>query len=400
MPVLTELTSERIPVKIWSKQDDIEYGALTQLRNVAKLPWAFHHVAAMPDLHVGKGCVVGSVIAMKDAVSPAAVGSDLGCGMLAVRTDVTASQLPDSLAQIRNAIEKKVPVGMNGHTSSSQNLNHFRHGKLMVDMRDLWAQFGSLHEKSQSKDDVAKKQMGSLGGGNHMLTLNICQSDQSVWIMLHSGSRNIGKTLADIHISIARKLVHNHNLPDPDLAVFLAGTDEMKNYRRDLMWAQDYARLNRYTMMEIIKDVFGKFFPGTKYDEAIHCHHNYVAEETHFGEQVLVTRKGAIRAGKGDLGIIPSAMGGMNYIVRGLGNPDSFDSASHGAGRRMSRGQAKRHFTEADLVEQTKGIECRKDTGVLDEIPGAYKDIKIVMQNQTDLVEVVHEIKEIMTVKG
>jgi tRNA-splicing ligase RtcB len=245
----------------------------------------------------------------------------------------------------------------------------------------------------------ARVQLGTLGGGNHFIELCL-DTEDNVWLMLHSGSRNIGKELAEIHMAKAKKLAHNRNLPDRDLAVFLAGTPEMKAYRHDLFWAQTYARLNREVMIDLAADVLRLHFPQIEFEEAIFCHHNYVAEEVHYGEEVLVTRKGAIRAGRGELGIIPGSMGTRSYIVRGLGNPEAFESASHGAGRRMSRGEAKRRFTVKDLAVQTAGIECRKDGGVLDEIPSAYKSIERVMENQKDLVEIVAELRQVLCIKG
>ncbi|HNE25246.1 MAG TPA: RtcB family protein, partial [Leptospiraceae bacterium] len=263
----------------------------------------------------------------------------------------------------------------------------------------FFSEFGKLHPLVQKLEKKAIHQCGTLGGGNHFIELCL-DTEQRVWLMLHSGSRNIGKTLAELHISIAKKLIHNQKLPDRDLAVFLSGTPEMEAYRRDLYWAQRYAFLNRETMFEIYQDVMREFFPSVKFQRPIMCHHNYVAEEVHFGEKVFVTRKGAIRAGRGEMGIIPGSMGTRSFIVRGLGHPDAFESASHGAGRRMSRTQAKRTFTEKDLREQTSGVECRKDHGVLDEIPGAYKDIAQVMADQSDLVGIVHELKQVLCVKG
>ena len=251
----------------------------------------------------------------------------------------------------------------------------------------------------KARADKAMHQMGTLGGGNHFLEVCL-DTDQQVWVMLHSGSRGIGNELAQHHISVARKLAHNAELPDPDLAVFLAGTPEMAAYRHDLYWAQDYARRNRAVMLRLVCDVLRAEFPHIRFEEPISCHHNYVSEENHFGEDVLVTRKGAIRAGRGELGIIPGSMGTGSYIVRGLGNPDSFESASHGAGRRMSRNKARKTFTTQDLAAQTSGVECRKDSGVVDEIPGAYKDIDTVMANQSDLVEIVAKIKQVVCIKG
>jgi tRNA-splicing ligase RtcB len=261
------------------------------------------------------------------------------------------------------------------------------------------AEFPQLTDKVQGLFSKAERQMGTLGGGNHFFELCLDTEDR-VWIMLHSGSRNIGKELAEIHIGKAKKLAHNRDLPDRELAVFLAGTKEMEAYRRDLFWAQRYARINRETMLDLALGALRAHFPQLATGQAIYCHHNYVAEEIHYGEEVLVTRKGAIHAGSGELGIIPGSMGTRSYIVRGLGNAESFESASHGAGRRMSRGEAKRRFSVKDLIQQTEGIECRKDGGVLDEIPGAYKRIEQVMENQKDLVEVVAELRQVLCIKG
>lgn len=386
---VSALKGKNVPVRLWTKLEEVESSALDQLKNIAALPWVFKHVAVMPDVHFGKGATVGSVIAMKDAVAPAAVGVDIGCGMAAVRTNLTASELPDSLALLRHRVEQAIPVGFASH------------GKVVryAEKQRLFKEFHLLTDKVQDRLGKARKQMGTLGGGNHFIELCI-DTEQHVWLMLHSGSRNIGKTLAEIHIGRARKLAHNAKLPDRDLAVFLAGTPEMEEYRRDLFWAQRYARANREVMMKLYQDVLVGMFPQTRFDEPITCHHNYVAEEVHFGEEVLVTRKGAISARQGELGIIPGSMGTRSYIVRGRGNPEAFHSASHGAGRRMSRGKAKREFSVDDLRTQTEGVECRKDRAVLDEIPGAYKDIDQVMEYQRDLVEVVAELKQVMCVKG
>src|SRR5437868_4398208 len=311
------------------------------------------------------------------------------CGMAAVQTSLTSHDLPDSLHGLRSEIERAIPVGFESHQRP-------------LDRReddDLWEEFSDLTPAVKDLLGKARSQLGTLGGGNHFIELCL-DTDDRVWLMLHSGSRNIGKSLAEIHIGRAKKLAHNRDLPDRDLAVFLAGTKEMEEYRRDLLWAQRYARANREAMLHLYENVLRRFRPDVRFADAVHCHHNYVAEETHFGEEVLVTRKGAIRAGKGDLGIIPGSMGTRPFVVGGLGNALSFDSASHGAGRRMSRGEAKRRFTVNDLREQTKGVECRKDGGVLDEIPAAYKDIGQVMEQQKDLVEVVAELRQVLCVKG
>ncbi len=394
----TQLKGRVTSAKLWLPIEEIESSALTQLRNTASLPWAVH-VAVMPDCHFGKGATVGSVVGLRGAVSPAAVGVDIGCGMLATRTNLRASHLPDQLGELRASIEECIPVGFHGHPSSRSFPAEFRHGRPKKRLKALLDGFAHLHEGVRKLERRAVEQLGSLGGGNHFLEVCV-DTDEWVWFLLHSGSRNIGKSLAEIHISAARRLAHNRKLPDPDLAVFLAGTQEMEAYRRDLNWAQEYAAVNRLVMAALLRDVLREHFPKMEFAEPIQCHHNYVAEETHFGEDLFVTRKGAISARAGEMGIIPGSMGARSFIVRGLGNPQSLCSASHGAGRRMSRNAAKKHFSRADLIEQTRGVECRKDTGVLDEIPGAYKNIRDVIRRQEDLVEVVTELKQVLCVKG
>jgi tRNA-splicing ligase RtcB len=395
---ISKLQGKTVDVHLWTNIHEVESSALDQLKNIAALPWVFHHVAVMPDVHFGKGATVGSVIAMKDAIAPSAVGVDIGCGMAAQRTSLKASHLPSDLKPLRDDIERRIPVGFNGHAEP------------VVKHSDLWAAFDKLDTKVhdhktnsthavQNLKRRAMQQCGTLGGGNHFIELSLDENDD-VWMVLHSGSRNIGKELAEAHIWVAKQLEHNKYIPDRDLSVFLANTPEFKAYRRDLMWAQEYAFENRQVMLDLYQQSLRKFFPTVVFSDNIMCHHNYVAEEVHFGEQVLVTRKGAINASKGRMGIIPGSMGTRSYIVRGLGNPESFSSASHGAGRRMSRGEAKRSFTLADLEAQTAGVECRKDHGVLDEIPGAYKSIDQVMANQTDLVETVHELRQVLCIKG
>ncbi|KKN79988.1 hypothetical protein LCGC14_0334960 [marine sediment metagenome] len=354
----------------------------------------------MPDVHWGMGATVGSVIAMKDAVSPAAVGVDIGCGMAAVRMDLSASDLPDSLADLRHEIERSIPVGFHWNKKISSE----------VLGSSLWGTVNELQPITAQLFERAMLQMGTLGGGNHFIELCLDEND-AVWFMLHSGSRHIGKTLADYHISIAKTLAHNDGLPDPDLSVFLAGTPEMAAYRNDLYWAQEYALQNRQYMIRILSGVMLRAFPQLSmagdestdhlaFDEPVMCHHNYVAEETHYGEKVFLTRKGAISADKGELGIIPGSMGTKSFIVKGLGCEESFRSASHGAGRRMSRNKAKKTFTVDDFAAQTDGVECRKDKDVLDEIPGAYKDIDKVMGYQADLVKIEHELRPVLCVKG
>jgi tRNA-splicing ligase RtcB len=382
-------------IKLWTDIHEVESSALDQLKNIAALPWMFKHVAVMPDVHYGKGATVGSVIAMKNAVSPAAVGVDIGCGMAAVKTSLHATDLPESLKDIRHQFERDVPVGFNSHDDGKRRVSD----KINATNKALFDTFSSLHDKVSDLEKRAWQQLGTLGGGNHFIELCLDENDD-VWLLLHSGSRNIGKSLAELHISVARGLAHNAELPDKDLAVFLSGTPEMEAYRRDLNWAQQYAFHNRATMLDLLKGSLRKFFPEIKFDTPITCHHNYVSEETHFGEDVIVTRKGAIYAGLGSLGLIPGSMGTRSYITRGLGNVESYASASHGAGRRMSRGAAKRAFNLNDLASQTTGVECRKDEGVLDEIPAAYKDVDEVMRNQSDLVEIVHTLKAVLCVKG
>jgi tRNA-splicing ligase RtcB len=395
-----EVPGGRVAIRMWAEPDDVEQEAMGQLRNVAALPWV-HGVAVMPDVHYGKGATVGSVIAMRGAVSPAAVGVDIGCGMSAVRTSLTTADLPDDLGPLRSRLERAVPVGFQAHKHPVDPAKVY--GLSQAGWAEFWRRFDDLAPEVRARRGRAEAQMGTLGGGNHFL--EICADDEgAVWAVLHSGSRNIGKELAEHHIARARRLPHNQDLPDRDLAVFVAGTPQMAAYRRDLFWAQEYARRNRQVMMALVCDVLRRHFAGggrqVTFGEPISCHHNYVAEETYDDIDLLVTRKGAIRAGAGDLGIIPGSMATGTYIVRGRGNAAAFDSASHGAGRRMSRARARRTFTVDDLSEQTSGVECRKDAGVIDEIPGAYKDLEAVLAAQSDLVEVVARLRQLVCVKG
>jgi tRNA-splicing ligase RtcB (3'-phosphate/5'-hydroxy nucleic acid ligase) len=396
----TLLPGTRAPVKVWTDPETIEPEAARQLRNIGALRWV-EGVAVMPDVHFGKGATVGSVIAMRQALAPAAVGVDIGCGMSAVRTNLTAADLPDDLSALRSAIESAIPVGFAAH---DEPVNPKRiHGVSTAGWDTFWSGFAGLRADVGSLRTRATRQMGTLGGGNHFIELCLEQGGDDagrVWLMLHSGSRNIGKELAEHHIGVARKLPHNADLPDRDLAVFVADTPEMDAYRRDLTWAQEYAARNRALMIALLCRVVRDVISKAHFDEPISCHHNYVAEEAYGGIDLLVTRKGAIRAAFGDLGIIPGSMGTGSYIVRGLGNEDAYCSASHGAGRRMSRAKAKKTFTVADLAEQTAGVECRKDAGVVDEIPGAYKDLGEVIRAQSDLVEVVAHLKQVLCVKG
>src|SRR5579863_1683637 len=369
-----------------------EWETLKTTEKIAVLPYIHHHVALMPDSHVGIGATVGSVIAMKNAVSPAAVGSDQGCGMAAIKYNLKAHDLPDSLVELRNQIEEAVPVGFNAH----------KHSLSIVSHGPLWERFDQLTIKVHNLKDKALSQCGTLGGGNHFIELCL-DTENNVWLMLHSGSRNIGKVLADQHISVAKHLLHNRDLEDKNLAVLLAGTPEFTSFVNDLQWAQEYAFLNRRVMLHLIDFVLQEFFHPKKIMQIgtpILCHHNYLSYENHFNEDVYVTRKGAISAKLGEKGIIPGSMGAKSFIVEGSGNPYSFMSASHGAGRRMSRGDAKRKFTRDDLIAQTSGVECRKDSAVIDEAPLAYKDILEVMQNQSDLVKIIAELKQVLCVKG
>ncbi|MBK6870539.1 MAG: RtcB family protein [Kineosporiaceae bacterium] len=422
-----EVPGVRVPIRMWADPNQVEDAAMRQLRNVTSLPWV-HGLAVMPDVHYGKGATVGSVIAMREAISPAAVGVDIGCGMAAVRTSLTAADLPGDLSRLRTAIEAAIPVGFAGHAEPVDVARLRPLGgdpATTADWDRFWAGFDDLDASVTHQRAKARAQLGSLGGGNHFIEvcLEVGARDEAgvpidegaapVWLMLHSGSRGIGNLLAQAHIERAMTLPHNADLPDRDLSVFVADTPQMAAYRRDLFWAQDYARRNRAVMLALLTGVVRDFFAASKqkraggrrglavgFGEPISCHHNYVSEEVHDGVEVLVTRKGAIRAGSGELGIIPGSMGTGSYIVRGLGNPASFCSASHGAGRRMSRNKARKTFTEADLATQTAGVECRKDRGVVDEIPGAYKDVRAVIAAQSDLVEVVHQLRQVVCVKG
>jgi tRNA-splicing ligase RtcB len=384
------------PLRLWADPATVDEQALEQLRNVANLPWV-HAVAVMPDVHVGIGATVGSVIAMHGAVSPAAVGVDIGCGMTAQLTSLRAEDLPDDLSRLRSAIEKAVPVGFGMH-KHSVDVDHLKTG--LRGWHGFWSDFDDLSAPHVlRRKGRAMQQLGTLGGGNHFIEVCL-DTEGRVWLMLHSGSRGVGNELAQFHIERAKDLPHNADLEDPNLAVFVVGSPTMEAYRRDLFWAQDYARRNRAVMMALLRDVVRHQFRKVTFETEISCHHNYVAEEVHDGHDVLVTRKGAIRAGAGDMGIIPGSMGASSFIVRGLGAPAALESASHGAGRRMSRAQARKQFKASDLVEQTQGVECRKDSGVVDEIPAAYKDIDEVMAQQSDLVEVVARLKQVVCVKG
>lgn len=394
MPVLTNVTSPNVPVKIWSPQAEVEGQALKQLQNVASLPFVFKHVAAMPDVHLGIGATVGSVIATKGAVIPAAVGVDIGCGMIAARLNIEPERVLHDLDRLRTLIERAIPVGHESNDDLTKAVKGWSGWKDMPEQVSL-----------MRLQDKAAHQLGTLGGGNHFI--EICtDEDGSVWVMLHSGSRNVGKSLAEAHIRHAKSDLARlaTKLPDPDLAYYVEGTQEYQNYMRDLEWCQSYALENREEMLRRVLHAVslhvGMQGAPVPHSLKVNCHHNYATREIHYGENVLVTRKGAVRAQKGDMGIIPGSMGARSYIVRGKGNPESFNSCAHGAGRRMSRSEAKRRFTIDDLRKETAGVECRKDSGVIDEIPSAYKDIDEVMKNQSDLVEVVAILKQVLCVKG
>ncbi|MFI9121406.1 RtcB family protein [Streptomyces bikiniensis] len=393
-----EVPGAKVPIRMWADPSTVEGGAMQQLQNVATLPW-IEGLAVMPDVHYGKGATVGSVIAMRGAVCPAAVGVDIGCGMSAVKTSLTADDLPGDLSRLRSRIEQAIPVGRGLHREAVDPKRLYQFPTAGWD--DFWSRFDGIADAVKFRRERAGQQMGTLGQGNHFVELCVDMFD-SVWLMLHSGSRNIGKELAEYHIGEAQKLPHNQGLVDRDLAVFVADTPQMAAYRHDLFWAQEYAKYNRAIMMALFQEVVRREFRKARvtFEPVISCHHNYVAEERYEGMDLLVTRKGAIRAGSGEFGIIPGSMGTGSYIVKGLGNVASFNSASHGAGRKMSRSAAKRRFSTRDLEEQTRGVECRKDSGVVDEIPGAYKPIEKVIDQQRDLVEVVAKLKQVVCVKG
>ena len=392
-------------IKAWTRGVPVEEEAMQQLRNVAVLPFVGPHVAAMPDVHWGRGATVGSVIPTVGAIIPAAVGVDIGCGMMAIETSLTASDLPDNLAGLRSAIENAVP---HGRTDNGGKNDRGGWGVLPKSFEDQWSDlFRDPYESIVAKHPKAKayntaRHLGTLGTGNHFI--EVCLDEgQAVWFMLHSGSRGPGNRIGSYFIEKAKEDMRRWfiNLPDADLAYIPMGSDLFGDYLKAVHWAQDFALANREAMMLAILTAARTVLPafGTA-DEAVNCHHNYVAQEHHFGKNVWLTRKGAVRAREGDLGIIPGSMGVQSYIVRGKGNPQSFHSCSHGAGRRMSRTEAKRRFTVADHEAATAGVECRKDEGVIDETPGAYKNIDAVMAAQADLVDVVHTLKQVVCVKG
>ncbi len=396
------------PVKMWTQGVPVEPAAKEQLEKLAQLPFVFHHVAVMPDVHVGKGSTIGSVIPTLGAVIPAAVGVDIGCGMMAAKTTLRAADLPDNLSKLRSAIEQAVPHGMSPKTRNhkGRDVGSWNNPPPAVDAG--WAklkdEFDAICRKyPKLRGTNNHKHLGTLGSGNHFV--EVCLDEEgAVWVMLHSGSRGVGNAIGTHFIELARQDMRRHqvNLPDQDLAYLEEGTAHYDDYVEAVGWAQKFARINREVMMHnVIHAMRGAIpKPFDAHVEAVNCHHNYVQKEKHFGKDVLVTRKGAVSAREGELGIIPGSMGAKSFIVRGKGNPESFHSCSHGAGRVMSRTEAKRRFTRADMERVLQGVESRKDEGVIDEIPMAYKDIDAVMHAQRDLVEVVHTLKQVVCVKG
>jgi len=394
------------PIKAWTRGVPVEAEAKQQLLNIATLPFIYRWIAVMPDVHLGKGATIGSVIPTKKAIIPAAVGVDIGCGMMAVRTSLTANELPDNLAPLRSVIEQAVPHGRtdNGRANDRGAWRNPppRNVEAWAQLEPKYSEIVAKHPRLGRGNDSSH--LGTLGTGNHFIEVCLDEAND-VWIVLHSGSRGVGNRIGTFFIELAKQDMRKFmiNLPDEDLAYLPEGTDHFNDYVKAVHWAQSYAKTNRELMMAAILDAVRKselLPPFEANAEVVNCHHNYVAIEEHYGERVFVTRKGAVRAGKGDLGIIPGSMGAKTFIVRGKGNPESFESCSHGAGRAMSRNEAKRRFTLDDHARATEGIECRKDAEVIDETPAAYKSIDAVMQAQQDLVDVVHTLKQVVVVKG
>ena len=400
---LHEETPGGVPVKLWARGVPVEESARQQLRNAAQLPIVFRHIAAMPDVHFGIGATVGAVIPTLRAIIPAAVGVDIGCGMIASRTTLRAEDLPDNLGPLRAAIERAVP---HGRVPGARDPGAWRQVPAGVDA--AWATLApEFDELCRDHPKLARTNqrthLGTLGGGNHFVEVCLDETG-AVWFMLHSGSRGVGNAIGTMFIALAREdaLRQDRQLPDRDLAYLEEGSRHFANYVRAVGWAQRFAALNRELMMaQVVAAARGVLRrPFDRQREAVNCHHNYVQRETHFGAEVWITRKGAVSARAGQLGIIPGSMGARSFIVRGKGQPDSFHSCSHGAGRAMSRTEARRRFTLADHRAATAGVECRKDAEVIDETPAAYKDIDAVMAAQSDLVEVVHTLKQVVCVKG
>ncbi|MEO8248710.1 MAG: RtcB family protein [Burkholderiales bacterium] len=400
-----EHTQGGVPIKMWTRGVPVEDEARAQLANAARLPIVFSHVAAMPDVHLGIGATVGSVIPTLKAIIPAAVGVDIGCGMMACKTTLTANDLPDNLGPLRAAIERSVPHGSTprrrGRDEGSWENPPDAVDQVWATLADEFDALCELHPRLANTNN--RKHLGTLGSGNHFIEVCLDEAG-AVWFMLHSGSRGVGNAIGTHFIELAKKDAERNqrNLPDKDLAYFEEGAQYFGDYVRAVGWAQQFAARNREVMMTnliaAVRKVIAK--PFDSHVEAVNCHHNYVQQERHFGADVFVTRKGAVSAKRGQLGIIPGSMGARSFIVRGLGNPESFESCSHGAGRVMSRTKAKKTFTLEDQIRATEGVECRKDKDVIDEIPMAYKDIDAVMAAQKDLVEVVHTLKQVVCVKG
>jgi len=408
MPVQQVIFSNKAKKHVKVYTNDLEESARVQLQNLSEMPFIHHHIAAMPDVHWGMGATIGSVIPTKGAIIPAAVGVDIGCGMMAHQLDIFAEDLPDNLKSLRSRIESQVPHGR----TNNGGLNDKGAWQITPTRMALWwmhhepqlAALATNHPKLLKGHVNTHRHLGTLGGGNHFIEICLDENNQ-VWIMLHSGSRGIGNRIGSYFIQLAKKDMERwfiNNLPDKNLAYLVEGSKYFDDYIQAVSWAQEYATANREFMMNQVKVAFASIIskPFKTTLNAIQCHHNYIAKEHHFGANVWITRKGALRAREGDMGIIPGSMGVKSFIVRGLGNKDGLHSCSHGAGRTMSRTEAKRRFTAEDLAQQTQGIECRKDDGVVDEIPSSYKDIDVVMENQKDLVEIVHTLHQVLNVKG
>ncbi|HEU4353421.1 MAG TPA: RtcB family protein [Burkholderiales bacterium] len=398
MPVRQEISEGLVPVKVYT--GEIEPEARAQLVNISCLPIVHHHVAAMPDVHLGIGATVGSVIPTKRAIIPAAVGVDIGCGMMATRLSLTGNELDESsLKKVFAQISRDVPVGFGQHSDRDARTGAAK--QFQKGLRRILDKHPGIG-KRVGRNSSWVHQLGTLGGGNHFIEVCLDEANR-VWAMLHSGSRGIGNAIGTYFIELAKRDAQRHNmrLPDADLAYFPEDGQHFDDYVEAIGWAQDYARANREEMTDLVLDAMRRHLSSFEVaGAAVNCHHNYVEREEHYGESVWLTRKGAIRAGAGELGIIPGSMGARSYIVRGKGSAESFHSCAHGAGRLMSRNAAQKRFSTKDLADQTEGVICRKDKGVIDEIPGAYKPIDEVMANQSDLVEVVHTLKQVVCVKG
>lgn len=402
------IKNKQAPIKAWVNGVQLEAAAETQLHNMAQMPFIYKHLAVMPDVHWGMGATIGSVVATKGAIIPAAVGVDIGCGMIAQRTTLKASDLPDNLLALRTELERVIPHGRtnNGKPGDRGAWNTAPEKQQLVYKKmynNLWSRILFRHKDLQQAADRGVHHLGTLGGGNHFVEICIDESD-SVWVMLHSGSRGVGNRIGSYFIEKAKEEMQKHfiSLPDQDLAYLVEGSEHYADYMFSVEWAQKFAQVNREFMMEAALGALSRAVPKPFVCDcgAVNCHHNYISHERHFGENVLVTRKGAVSAQTGQLGIIPGSMGAKSFIVEGKGNPESFCSCSHGAGRKMSRAQAKREFSVEDHIMATAGIECRKDAEVIDETPAAYKDIDAVMAAQDDLISIRHTLRQIVCVKG